>query len=134
MDPSQQQEWLDQHVPHRLRACLPFLTLEEEMMPDAVDENARQNIRGCFFVTAALEGRMVALRWLIEFVGIRERKGKPDRPKLGNTGVSILCIKGGEQIRIPSPEADTLAKCGRRALKRVNTPRGIRIICRSPMR
>ena len=39
-----------------------------------------------------------------------KRKGKPARPRLGNTGVSILCIEGGEQIEIPSPEADTLAK------------------------
>jgi hypothetical protein len=53
---------------------------------------------------------MVALRWLIEFVGIGERKGKPARPRIGNTGVSILSIEGGRQIRIPSPEAEILAK------------------------
>ena len=110
MNGTEQNEWLTEHLPHRLRACLPFLTFQEELMPQAADEKARQNIRGCFLVTAALEGRMVALRWLIEFVGIRERKGKPARPRLGNTGVSILCIEGGRQIEIPSPEADTLAK------------------------
>jgi hypothetical protein len=74
-------------------------------MPDTADEKARQNIRGFCPVTAALEGRMVALRWLIEFVGIRERKGKPARPRIGNTGVSILSIEGGRQIEIPSPQS-----------------------------
>jgi hypothetical protein len=110
MNATEKNQWLAEHVPHRLRACLPFLTLQEELMPNAADEKARQKIRGCFLVTAALEGRMVALRWLIEFVGIRERKGKPDRPRLGNTGVSILCMEGGREIKIPSPEADMLAK------------------------
>jgi hypothetical protein len=76
-----QDQWLVEHIPHRLRACLPFLTLQEELMPDTADEKARQNITGFCLVTAALEGRMVALRWLIEFVGIRERKGKPARPR-----------------------------------------------------
>jgi len=76
-----QDQRLVEHIPHRLRACLPFLTLQEELMPDTADEKARQNIRGFCLVTAALEGRMVALRSLIEFVGIRERKGKPARAK-----------------------------------------------------
>ena len=37
-------------------------------------------------------------------------KESPLGPRIGNTGVSILSIEGGRQIKIPSPEAEILAK------------------------
>lgn len=66
-------------------------------------------IRDFFVRTAAFEGRMVAMRWLIEFVGICEKKGEPDRPPPRKTSVSIASL-GGEKINLLLPEAKTLAK------------------------
>lgn len=48
---------------------------------------------------------MAAIRWLIEFVGIRDVNGKPKQPKLRKTDVSISFIQGGKPIDIDSPEA-----------------------------
>ena len=55
---------------------------------------------------------MAAIRWLIEFVGIRESNGQPVRPKPYRTQVSMSLIQGGEgqEIDLLSREAAILAK------------------------
>src|SRR5258708_1253885 len=105
MNPSDQEQWLVQHIPHRLRVCLAYSDLQEKLMPDTADQETRKKIGWHCVLTAAFEGRMAAIRWLIEFVGIRDRKGKPDRPNRHSTDVSITSIKGGQEIDLSSPEA-----------------------------
>jgi hypothetical protein len=53
---------------------------------------------------------MASMRWLIEFVGVADSKGKPSLPKPHPKDISITCIQGGEKIDLTSPEAETLAK------------------------
>jgi hypothetical protein len=81
-------------------------------MPQDTDETARQIIRECFLHVALVEGRRVAMRWLIEFVGVggRDKQGKVGPPverKL--TDVRINMIDGGTPIDLDSAEAEILA-------------------------
>ena len=111
MNPSDQEQWLVQHIPHRVAACLACLPLQEQLMPSAADEETRGQIRYKFFQNAAWEGRMAGMRWLIEFVGVAAHpNGEPRPPKRRKTDVSIKCIQGGEEIDLDSSEAATLAK------------------------
>jgi hypothetical protein len=54
---------------------------------------------------------MVAMRWLIEFIGVGERNkaGKVVRPNRKPNDVSINMIAGGKEIELDSPEAEILA-------------------------
>jgi hypothetical protein len=112
MNPSDEEQWLAQHIPHRVGACLTCLPLQEELMPSAADEETRNKIRYRFFQNAAWEGRMAGMRWLIDFVGIAaDSNGKPRRPtRYGDADVSITCIQGGEKMDLASSDAATLAK------------------------
>src|SRR5215472_6627821 len=109
MNSKEQQEWLARHIPHRVRACIACLPIQEERMPNTADEEMRNALRNRFLLTAAFEGRMVAMRWLIEFVGICEKSGQPERPTPRKGTVSIDSL-GGKEINLSSSEAKTLAK------------------------
>ena len=80
-------------------------------MPQNADEGTRQAIRGWFLRTAAFEGRMVATRWLIEFIGVgeRDKSGKLHRPNRKPNDVSINMIEGGREIELDSGEAEILS-------------------------
>ena len=110
MKPSDEEVWLRQHIPHRLRACLTWLPLQSELLTTITDANAHASIMHRCFLHTVSEGRMAAIRWLIEFVGIREVNGKPEYPSPRKTDVSISFIQGGKPIDIDSPEAAFLAK------------------------
>lgn len=114
MKPTDQVQWLAEHIPHRLRACLAELPLQNELMPANASETLRLGIRARCCDAAAWEGRMAAARWLIEFVGIAaDPNGNPRRPtKYGEADASITSIRGKETDRIDlgSSEARRLAK------------------------
>jgi hypothetical protein len=111
MDSEEQDRWLVEHIPHRLRACLALSPLQDELMPQSADEETRERTKAVFMIMAAFEGRLAAMRWLIELVGVCERKGEPDRPRPFPTAVSIKSIQGEDQrIDLSSDEAKFLAK------------------------
>jgi hypothetical protein len=107
MNHSDQEKWLAQHIPHRLRVCLAYSAVQKELLPDTVDRDTLGKIGLNCVLIAAVEGRMAAIRWLIEFVGISGRAG---RPKRYNTDVSITSIQGGKPIDPFSHDAVILAK------------------------
>jgi hypothetical protein len=111
MDATEQNQWLAEHIPHRLRAGMAGLPLQEERMPETAEEPTRQLIRDWFVRTAAFEGRMVAMRWLIEFVGVGERNkvGKVCAPNRKPNDVSIKMMEGGREIELDSEAAEILA-------------------------
>ncbi|HEY5991426.1 MAG TPA: hypothetical protein VIU10_02510 [Candidatus Udaeobacter sp.] len=111
MNATEQNEWLAEHIPHRFRACIACLPFQEECMPQSADEGTRQIIRDLLVRTAAFEGRLVAMRWLIEFVGVGERNkaGKVCRPRRKPNDVSIEMIEGGKEIDLDSNDAEILA-------------------------
>ena len=73
-------------------------------------EERRRRVRGRCIGNAAWEGRMAGMRWLIEFVGIVDSKGKPDRPNRRTVDVSVTHIAGGREIDLAAPEAIVLSR------------------------
>ncbi len=111
MDATEQNQWLAEHIPYRLRASFALSPLQDEFMPRSVHEQTPNCTKAGFLITAAFEGRMTAMRWLIELVGVCERKGKPDRPRQFPTAVSIQSLQDEDQrIDLFSDEAQFLAK------------------------
>jgi hypothetical protein len=109
MQPEEQDRWLTEHIPHRVRACLTGIPLQEELMR-ALDEDMCARIKMRCLSTAVFEGRLAGMRWLIEFVGISELNGKPRRPNRHDVDVSIAKIARGNKIDLASPEAVLLSK------------------------
>ncbi|HMF45947.1 MAG TPA: hypothetical protein VKE29_04685 [Candidatus Udaeobacter sp.] len=46
MNPEEQNQWLVQHIPHRLRACLAFSEVQKELMPDTADQESQRKYCG----------------------------------------------------------------------------------------
>src|SRR5207245_5941130 len=66
-NPAQEEKWLVQHIPHRVRACLAHLPLQEELVRNSSEDQKRKITQLCV-QSAVHEGRMVGIRWLIEFI------------------------------------------------------------------
>lgn len=130
MDKTEQDQWLSKDIPHRLRACLAGLRLQEERMPQTADEAKRLIIRDWFLRTAAFEGRMVATRWLIEFIGVggRNKDGTISPPRRKPNDVSIKMIEGGKEIELDSRTPKFWQRCGRDAHRQADMLHGIQII------
>jgi hypothetical protein len=111
MDTAAQDEWLVTHIPHRIRAALAGLPLQVELLqalavadPLAIQHRSAGN--------AVWEGRMAAVRWLIEFIGVKEDKntGKPVLVSPRGVDCSITMIQGGAPFDLSSPDAIILAR------------------------
>ena len=105
----QEEKWLGQHIPHRVKAVMARLSLQENLIR-SVGESHRAKITSSCDDSAIAQGRLAAIRWLIEFVGIADLKGKPARPRQGPFDISITQLTGGKEIALSSPEAEELRK------------------------
>jgi hypothetical protein len=106
------EEWLACHVPYRVRASLTGLALQDEFLPPDADEERRRKIAEHCFKSSAWEGRLVAVRWLIEFIGAAE---DPDsdpmkKKKTRTTDVVIVQLPGVEKFPRASDDAKFLFK------------------------
>ena len=79
-------------------------------MPAGAGDDLRANIRMRSLLNAAWEGRMAGIRWLIEFVGVVDDSGKPDRPNRRRADVAITRIPGGAEFDLSSPNALVLSR------------------------
>jgi hypothetical protein len=73
-------EWLHEHIPHRVRGVLVGTGLLPEFgkattWPDC------DPVQWRFITDAGWESRIICVRWLIEFVGIKMGKIGPEMPK-----------------------------------------------------
>jgi len=113
MDNAAQNAWLTTHIPHRIRAVIARLPLQEELLK-SISAKDPQKIKERCEGNSIWEGRLVAVRWLIEFIGVtQDKNGKPVRPKRRNpTGadVSIERIAGGALFDLQSSDAIVLAR------------------------
>lgn len=122
LNPKEQEEWLIQHLPNRVGAAwvdLPDMQGEWDwkgqrpLGPGHFTRNVDENQVWCY-CRAVENGQKAAMRWLIEFVGIRlNEKGKPDRPRRLDTDVSIQSfVADGSDLQVSrtSSEAMSLAR------------------------
>jgi hypothetical protein len=124
MPSDDQKKWLDQHIPHRLHAALADLPLQREII-QALGESHRQEIEERCKVSATTQGRLAAIRWLIEFIGVQDRRGKPDRPRQSSTNstdISISQIQGGKAFDLSLPEAEKLRQVWKGCAQAVGHP------------
>jgi hypothetical protein len=82
MDQEDRDAWLSTHIPHRIRAAIAQSDVRGTLLneqpsfskPETVDD-----ITWRCHGDSIWEGRLASVRWLIEFVGIRQ--GKDGKPK-----------------------------------------------------
>ena len=82
MDQHEQSKWITTHIPHRVRAAVARMDMENSLLrvkafidpPRRTDED---KIYWRCSTDSIWEGRLAATRWLIEFVGIQDKNGNP---------------------------------------------------------
>jgi hypothetical protein len=108
---SDHNDWLHHHIPHRIRAGLAGLSFTSEFLPATAGADLRTRFAEACLQNAAFEGRMAGIRWLIDFVGVRDKRGKPARPhRWGDHDVGITSLPGGREIDLDSDEAEILRR------------------------
>ena len=107
MDPPEQAQWLATHIPHRVRAAIARLPMENSILrvTATIDPHCRtqqDHIYGRCATDSIWEGRLAATRWLIEFVGIKQ----------DDAGQAAVCRKskkfGGKDVRIDDLDGGVL--------------------------
>lgn len=125
-DATTQADWLDQHIPHRLRAALAQSNFLSALLAAQIkDEKKRAEKEAYCLEMAAWEGRHAAVRWLIEFVGVtgddsgaptesgrrkgrvKQTKGKGLASKFAHD-VDIEDLPGGKYFDLADPRAAVL--------------------------
>ena len=124
MLPDDQKKWLDYHIPYRVHASLAELPLQDEIIR-ILGEGHRRKIEERCNVSARMQGRLAAIRWLIEFIGVQDCRGKPGRPRKSSsnsTDISISQIQGGEEFDLSLPEAEKLRQVWKGCAQAVGHP------------
>jgi hypothetical protein len=107
MDPPEQAQWLTTHIPHRVRAAIARLPMENSILRGTatIDPHCRTEQDHIYWRCATdsiWEGRLAATRWLIEFVGIKQ----------DDAGQAAVCRKskkfGGKDVRIDDLDGGVL--------------------------
>ena len=104
LDPAVQRQWLRQHIPHRICAALTWLEMKGDWeMPPHPEWKDREKDKFHIWCAGRSvdEGRKAAMRWLIEFVGIKtDAKKNPVRPDRRPTDVWIEHFHPGDVTRL----------------------------------
>ena len=82
MDRQEQNEWITKHIPHRVRAAIARINMENSLLRAKafIDPALRTDEDKIYWrcsTDSIWEGRLAATRWLIEFVGIQDKNGNP---------------------------------------------------------
>jgi hypothetical protein len=102
LNDAEKQSWLDQHVPHRICAALAGLPMPEKWAAPRPNLPNRNFSVWCADRSID-EGRKAAMRWLIEFVGVRDKNGKPAAPRPHDNGKSVTIQRGRPYVRHEQP-------------------------------
>lgn len=111
----EQSEWRTKHIPHRVRAAIARLPMEQSLLrvTATIDPAPRTDLERIYWrcsTDSIWEGRLAATRWLIEFVGIKQdRSGNPACTKKGMHDVRIDDFDGGALLVPSTPNGQRLA-------------------------
>ena len=113
-----EKEWLTLHIPHRLRVAIARLGRDVPLFdtqpwnpkPSSVEDRIKRRCE----TDAIYEGRLVATRCLIEFVGIKmDRSGRPCEKCHDDRDLRMCDIRLNPKPKLIGPDdpnADNLAK------------------------
>ena len=115
MDQHEQSNWITKHIPHRVRAAIARLDMENSLLRvntliDPALTTDEDKIYWRCSTDSIWEGRLAATRWLIEFVGIQQDKnGNPIAcPKKWKDDVRVTDF-GGRLLDPSTPDGRRLA-------------------------
>jgi hypothetical protein len=116
MDQQEQSEWITKHIPHRVRAAIARLNMEDSLLRvTALIDPQLRTVNDKIYWRCATdsiwEGRLAATRWLIEFVGVKQNNaGNPAcAGKSKETDVRIDDFDGGTLLGHQTREGRLLA-------------------------
>src|SRR5437867_220410 len=115
MDGHEQSEWLTMHIPHRVRAAIARLNMEQSLLrvKAIIEPQLRTDEDKIYWrcsTDSIWEGRLAATRWLIGFVGIKQdNAGNPAVCKKVDKDVRIDDFDGGRLLGPSTPEGRLLA-------------------------
>ena len=106
LNDQQKKEWRHHHIPSRLRAAMAHTRLDPEV---------HQRELGNFAAEAVQMGRAIAIRWLIEFVGISwdNKNQHPKRAAPQKDGQRIDNLGENGDLIYPGPGNSTALQLGR---------------------
>ena len=67
------EKWLTEHIPYRVVAAISMSQIEQEWEPGPL-VLLPSGLKSIGFNYAALQGRQAAIRWLIEFIGVKKSR------------------------------------------------------------
>jgi len=94
---SEKEDWLMQHVPHRICAALAWLPMPGKWAVPRPPDLPNRDFRVWCVDRCVDEGRKAAMRWLIEFVGVtldRNDEPAPTKPHENGKSVTIGQVGG----------------------------------------
>ena len=122
--PPDTREWLDKHIPHRVRAGLANSNLLKDHLGSvpqfATTTSRKHEIAWRCISDSFWEGRLAAIRWLIEFLGIKGTRTLPPQVKVAKKDpdcpddIRIDDLPNGSVFPDSDPDAIKLAAfwCG----------------------
>ena len=106
------ERWLLQHIPYRVRAALAgCLNIEGDWKMPPVSAAFGDAFHICCIGSAVGEGKRVAMRWLIELIGIAgtdQKTGLPNRPTI-RFGTVTLEMLGTQSFDVKLDKAKFLS-------------------------
>lgn len=116
--PPDTNQWLDKHIPHRVRAGLANSDLLKGHLgsvPQFARPSREHKIAWRCITDSLWEGRLAAIRWLIEFVGIKGTRTLPPQVKVAKKDpdcpddIRIDDLPNGDPFPANDPDAQKLA-------------------------
>src|ERR1035441_9019913 len=107
MNQSEQNDWITLHIPHRVRAAIARLNMQQSVLQvtATIDPKQLQNDVDKTYWRCATdslwEGRLTATRWLIEFVGIKQGGNGNPTVYAGSRNEDVTIAKFGANAISP---------------------------------
>jgi hypothetical protein len=111
-------DWLHHHIPHRIRAGLAGLSFASEFLPATADARLRTRFAEACLQNAAFEGRMAAIRWLIDSLAFETNRGnQPDRTDGAIMTLALRLSQEDGRLTSIRTKQRFCAECGKAARK-----------------
>lgn len=113
---AEQDKWLHEDIPHRIRAMFASTAELGARHPGGEPTWPDDVVKRCW-TDCVWEGRLSALRFLCEFLGVKHSGSRPEAARDHPDQACITDLPNGATIPLTSPEAKVLADAWRACTK-----------------